>query len=329
MTVQSNKTYFEKLNQWGKEGIPFFFLIDFEQQKPVAFPLSELPADVFFEVPGRQHLPPKTKALPRQILFERDLVDDARYQTAFAKVMAHLKHGNTYLLNLTLPSTIKCNLSLQQIFEHSQSLFRLLYKDEFVCFSPEIFVRIKEGVISSYPMKGTIDAGIENAEQQLMESPKEIAEHNTIVDLIRNDLSMVATNVRVKQFRYIDHVKTHRGELLQASSEIIGQLNADYPSHIGRILSKLLPAGSVSGAPKQMTMEIIRSAEQYDRGYYTGIFGVFDGVNMESAVLIRYIEKQGDELIFKSGGGITALSKMQEEYQELCDKVYVPISRKH
>lgn len=329
MTVQSNETYFDKLNQWGKEGTSFFFLIDFEMQKPVVFPLSDLPVDVFFEVPGRKQLPAYSNGLPSSIVFDRDLVDDVRYQTAFTKVMSHLKHGDTYLLNLTLPTRIHCNLNLKQIFEHSQSLFRLLYKDEFVCFSPEIFVRIKEGIISSYPMKGTIDADIENAEQKLMENPKEIAEHNTIVDLIRNDLSMVAKEVRVKQFRYIDHQKTHRGELLQASSEIVGKLDADYPSKIGSILSKLLPAGSVSGAPKQMTVDIIKASEKYVRGYYTGIFGVFDGVNMESAVLIRYIEKQGDELIFKSGGGITAMSKEEEEYQELNDKVYVPITGKY
>ena len=91
------------------------------------------------------------------------------------------------------------------------------------------------------------------------------------------------------------------------------------------ILSKLLPAGSISGAPKQKTLEVIQNSENYCRGYYTGIFGVFDGKNLESAVAIRYIENQKGKLIFKSGGGITALSKLEEEYQELGDKVYVPI----
>ncbi len=327
--MQSNETYFEKLNQLGKEGIPFFFLIDFEMQKPKVFPLNNLPEGVFFEVPGQKRIVNETNNLPESILFEKHLTEYARYKKAFDNVMAHLKHGDTYLLNLTLPSKIHCNLSLKQIFEHSQSMFRLLYKDEFVCFSPEIFVRIKDGIISSYPMKGTMDADIENAEQKLMDSPKEFAEHNTIVDLIRNDLSMVSKKVSVKRFRYIDRVQTHKGELLQASSEITGLLDKNYPSQIGTILSKLLPAGSISGAPKKMTLDIIRASENYTRGYYTGIFGIFDGKNMESAVMIRYIEKQGDELIFKSGGGITAMSKIKEEYQELCDKVYVPITGKY
>lgn len=309
--------------------MPFFFMIDFEMQKPKVFHLNDLPEDIYFEVPGKKCLSVKQNGLPEEIAFERELPSFSRYKHAFDTIMRHLNHGDTYLLNLTLPSKIKTNLSLGQIFEHSQSMFRLLYKDQFVCFSPEIFVRIKEGVISSYPMKGTIDAEIENAEQKLIDSPKEFAEHNTIVDLIRNDLSMVAKKVRVKRFRYIDRVKTHRGELLQASSEIVGHLPENYESQIGTILSKLLPAGSVSGAPKQMTVKIIKKSEQYTRGYYSGIFGVFDGKNMESAVMIRYIEKQGNQLFFKSGGGITAMSKLKGEYQELCDKVYVPITGKH
>ena len=87
---------------------------------------------------------------------------------------------------------------------------------------------------------------------------------------------------------------------------------------------KLLPAGSISGAPKQKTVEIIREAERSDRGYYTGVFGIFDGRDLDSAVNIRYIEQTDHGLQFRSGGGITAMSKMEDEYQEMMDKVYVP-----
>ncbi|MEZ5145862.1 MAG: aminodeoxychorismate synthase component I [Bacteroidales bacterium] len=161
----------------------------------------------------------------------------------------------------------------------------------------------------------------------LMNDPKEIAEHNTIVDLIRNDLSMVAKKVRVKNFRYIDRIQTHERELLQTSTEITGELPADWNEHVGDILFRMLPAGSISGAPKQKTVEIIEEAEGYDRGYFTGVFGYFDGQNLESAVMIRFIEKQGEELWFKSGGGITSFSQCKKEYQELIEKVYVPIVR--
>ncbi len=71
---------------------------------------------------------------------------------------------------------------------------------------------------------------------------------------------------------------------------------------------------------------IIEEAEAYDRGFFTGVFGYFDGENLDSAVMIRFIEKQGDELIFKSGGGVTSFSECNQEYVELIDKVYVPIS---
>jgi para-aminobenzoate synthetase component 1 len=94
---------------------------------------------------------------------------------------------------------------------------------------------------------------------------------------------------------------------------------------LGDILFALLPAGSICGAPKQKTLEIIEHAEGYDRGFYTGICGWFDGENLNSAVMIRFVEQQGDKLIFKSGGGITSRSELIKEYQELNQKVYVPI----
>ena len=174
-------------------------------------------------------------------------------------------------------------------------------------------------------MKGTIDAKIPNAKEKILTDPKELAEHITIVDLIRNDISQVASNVRVKRFRYIEEIKTHEKNLLQVSSEIVGDLEMDYASQIGNLIASLLPAGSVSGAPKSKTIEIIRMAEKEKRGYYTGVFGYFDGVNLDSGVMIRYIERSGDELFYRSGGGITTQSNVKAEYQELIDKVYVPI----
>jgi len=91
-------------------------------------------------------------------------------------------------------------------------------------------------------------------------------------------------------------------------------------------LMKLLPAGSISGAPKPSTLQIINDAEGYERGYYTGIMGYFDGQNFESAVMIRYIENENGKFVFKSGGGITTKSDVQSEYQEIIDKVYLPFA---
>jgi len=191
--------------------------------------------------------------------------------------------------------------------------------------SPEIFVRIEGQTISSFPMKGTIDADIPDAENIILNDPKEMAEHATIVDLIRNDLSLVAEKVEVKRYRYIETIKTNKQDLLQVSSEITGLLPDDFRDRLGDILFELLPAGSICGAPKAKTLEIIQEAEGYDRGYYTGICGYFDGNNLDSGVMIRYMEQDGAQLTFKSGGGITSQSELIKEYEELIQKVYVPL----
>ena len=95
-------------------------------------------------------------------------------------------------------------------------------------------------------------------------------------------------------------------------------------SRIGNIIFELLPAGSISGAPKPSTLDIIKRAEGQKRGFYTGVFGYFDGETLDSAVMIRFIEKQKDGFYFRSGGGITINSDMRSEYQEVLEKVYLP-----
>ena len=149
-------------------------------------------------------------------------------------------------------------------------------------------------------MKGTIDASIKNAEQIIMSDPKESAEHNTIVDLIRNDLSMISKNVRVEKFRYIEKITTTDKTLLQVSSKITDGLEDDFNSRLGELIFDLLPAGSISGAPKKKTVEIINEHEIYSRGFYTGVFGYFDGSSLDSGVMIRFIEKTKDGLIYKA-----------------------------
>lgn len=212
------------------------------------------------------------------------------------------------------------------MYHGSTALFKLWIKDMLVCFSPEIFVRInKDGEISSYPMKGTIDATLPNAERLLMDDEKEIREHADVVKLISDDIALVAKDVHTKRYRYIDKIKTSKGCILETSSEVCGQLPNDYCSHIGDILFSQLPAGSITGAPKENTVKIIDEAENYDRDFYTGVMGYFaDGV-MESGVMIRFIDNKDGQLCFKAGGGVTALSDCQREYDEVKEKVYVPV----
>jgi para-aminobenzoate synthetase component 1 len=314
------------MNEYGKNKIPFLFIIDFEMNQPIVLKLSEIdPSVLLFNINGKRNYDIELES-GKSILLDKHPVDFIQYKIVFEKVVTQINAGNTYLLNLTFPTKIDINLSLEEIYLLSRAEYKLLYKNKFVVFSPESFVKITDGKISSFPMKGTIDASIENAGELLLNDAKETAEHNTIVDLIRNDLSMVAKNVRVEKFRYIDKIVTSDKSLLQVSSKVTGNLDNDYFSRIGDIIFNLLPAGSISGAPKKKTVDIIKDSEIYSRGFYTGVFGCFDGSSLDSGVMIRFIEKTDAGLIYKSGGGITFMSSPESEYQELIDKVYVPIA---
>ncbi len=266
-----------QINSLAETHTPFLLIVDFEMQAPLLFPLDDLPRDIRFTTPAYRSPEDTPVSLPETVQFQSEPVAFSRYAEAFRIVVDNARAGKTYLANLTFPSTLATNLSLQQIYQLSQARYKLLYKDEFVFFSPETFVRIEQGRIYSFPMKGTIDAALPDAKDRLLNDEKEMAEHVTIVDLIRNDLSIFAEDVRVEKFRYIDTLVTNRKKLLQVSSVISGRLPDNYHSRLGEIIFSMLPAGSVSGAPKEETLRIIRESEGSPRGYYTGIMGYFDG----------------------------------------------------
>ncbi len=313
------------MNRCGLLHRPFLFIIDFMMQRPRVIPLDELdPEKILYDIQGKTNAVKENFSEFRNYIFQKHPPAFADYKKAYGIVQQHLLHGNSYLLNLTLPTRIETDLSMKEIFYRSHAAYRLWFNDQFVVFSPELFVRITDGRIEAQPMKGTIDASIPEAENIILSDPKETAEHNTIVDLIRNDLNRIALNVRIERFRFITPVFTRDKTLLQVSSSIAGDLAQGYPEHIGDLIFSLLPAGSISGAPKKKTVEIILEAEKYERGYYTGIFGIFDGNNVDSGVMIRFIENINGNLWFKSGGGITVNSRCKDEYLELVDKVYVP-----
>ena len=336
--------FVEQLNQWGHEKKPFVFLIDFEQKKPLAWPVDECPDWFQFKFTKasslKEAVPNCTKTgqifseiddlsfrnsklnLKSEDLLTKHPIDLADYQIKFNQVMDALHKGDSFLMNLTIPTPVQNKLDFQTFFDHAKSKYVVWLKEQFIAFSPETFIQIENGKIATFPMKGTIDASLPNAKALLLNDPKEYAEHATIVDLLRNDLSRVASKVRVTNFRYYEEIPTQNGLIGQMSSAIEGALPADYASKIGSILYDLLPAGSVSGAPKKKTAELIASIEGIDRGYYTGIAGYFDGVNLDSCVLIRYL---GADNIYHSGGGITFQSDMASEYQEMINKVYVPV----
>lgn len=310
MTLTEFKAAF---NHWTKEKVPFLFVIDFELKSFKIWKMSDVdPNEVLFDFNGKNR--------KQSIEISSTPVQFQEYKEKFDLVMERLLYGDSFLTNLTIKTKITSPLALRDLFYVCRAKYKLWMKDSFLVFSPETFVKIKDGNIYSYPMKGTIDSSIPNAEEKILADRKETAEHVTIVDLIRNDLSMVAEDVRVTRFRYVEKVKN----LLQVSSEISGKLLPSYYADPAGSFLSLLPAGSVSGAPKSKTLEIIRAAEKQDRGWYTGVCGWSDGVILDSGVMIRYIEQEGTALYYRSGGGITTQSDALSEYQEAQDKIYVP-----
>lgn len=311
------------MNEAGKSKTPFLFVVNFEMSEGL-FIENPLQQDrVLFDINGVTNAG-QVPGVTMEYVFEPYPESVETYKKRFACAMNALRKGETSLLNLTIKTPIKTSLSLHEIFTYSQAKYRLCVPEKFVCFSPERFVAIRNGKIFSHPMKGTMDAGIPNAAEKLLNDHKETAEHQTVTKLACKDLERVASSVKVNRFRYIDQLKTNKGCILQTSSEIEGTLPSDYMQHLGTLFFKLLPAASITGTPREATLRVIRACEQQPRGFYSGVAGYFDGNNLDSGVLIRFIEKENGKMYFRSGGGITIDSRCESEYREAIQKVYLP-----
>lgn len=313
----------EKINLLGQHREPFLFLLSYDKSKIFAQPLAELDDDIYYKLETLRNYPAKRRE--RAYKFLKHPIPLQQYREALDRVLEEIRSGNTYLLNLTFKTSIESDFTLKEIFQYSQAKFKLYFKDEFICFSPERFVDIQHDTIATYPMKGTIEASLADATERILANPKESAEHVMVVDLMRNDLGIVGKSVTVEKFRYIDKIKAGQKELLQVSSKITAKLPIEWRESIGTIIDQLTPAGSITGTPKKSTIAIIEKIENYERGFYTGVFGIFDGLSLHSAVMIRYIEKSDGQLYYKSGGGITIDSDATSEYEELVNKIYLPL----
>ncbi|MDM5271348.1 aminodeoxychorismate synthase component I [Sulfurovum sp. zt1-1] len=316
------KNGFQHINELAKNKTPFLCIISYDKTKIFAQPLKTLDENIYYKLEDWRNYPVQERT--KDFTFFKKPIDFATYKLTLDKILEEIRSGNTYLLNLTFKTPIETNLSLKEVFTYAKAKFKLYFKDQFICFSPERFVEIEGNTIATYPMKGTIDANLPNAEETILSDQKEMAEHVMIVDLMRNDLGIIGENVQVEKFRYTDKIKAGEKELLQVSSKITAKLSNHWREHLGTLLEQILPAGSISGTPKRSTVNIIDCVEDYERGFYTGIFGVFDGESFRSSVMIRFIDKEGGQLFYKSGGGITIDSDAKSEYEELIDKIYLP-----
>lgn len=319
----NKKGFCELINKLSAESIPYVFLVNYELDDFIIIPKKEWSnQSILFNFRGVKNYS-KELVTNYNITLKSHPVSVTDYKTAFDNVMSHLNYGNSFLLNLTVKTPIN-DIELKDVFFANRQPYRFLSADNFVVFSPEPFIRIENNTIKTFPMKGTINANIPNAESTILNNQKESAEHATIVDLMRNDLSRIASEVTVSKYRYIDKIITNQHNLLQVSSEISGKLPHGWQNNFGHLLFNLLPAGSICGAPKLKTLEIIKEAEVIPRGFYTGIMGIFDGKNIDSAVMIRYIEQDNNHTYYRSGGGITNQSILEDEYNEVINKIYIP-----
>ena len=315
----------QRMNEYGKKKESFLFLVDYEKEKPLVWKLNQVPNYIKFQLPSYNSDVPQNEILPVPRLTALNFCKE-KAKIDIHRAQEFLKNGESYLLNLTYKIQLNnYDLNLRQLFNQSKSDYKFLWDDKFLSYSPECFIRVNNDIITTYPMKGTAKVQSGEKKSNLHKDSKEIAEHNTVVDLLRNDLNIISNNVSVKKYRFEKRIKTLNGDLIQTSSEISGQLDKDWSSKIGTIIKSITPAGSISGAPKRKTLQIIKSLENQQRGYYTGIFGLYHNDQLDTGILIRFIEKTNSDFFYRTGVGITINSDSIQETEELINKIYVPI----
>jgi len=265
---------------------------------------------------------PKTQK-DYQIAHIRPELEEKKYLQKVGKVREFLRRGDTYQVNLTFkiffefqgdPFSLYLDLRKKQTVEYG--FFVKLKEKSILSLSPELFFELRDKRIKTRPMKGTISRGKYLEEDwemmgKLMNSEKNQAENLMIVDLLRNDLGKISQfgSVRVEKLFEVEKYET----VFQLTSAISSVVEEE---KISEILMTLFPCGSVTGAPKVRTMEIINLLESTPRGVYTGAMGMITPNYALFNVAIRtpFICQNKGEMGL--GGGITWYSDPREEYQE-------------
>ncbi|WP_243060609.1 aminodeoxychorismate synthase component I [Nocardioides sp. SR21] len=269
------------------------------------------------------------EASPQKVRFPRPTGETAPadYAQGFARVQEHLHAGNSYEVNLTYRTEATSDLApldaylrLREINPAPYAGFLQHHDAWLLSSSPERFALVTaDRTLETKPIKGTTPRGStpEDDEAQrtlLAEDPKFRAENLMIVDLLRNDLSMVCEPGTVEVPHLMD-VESYES-VHQLVSTVRGHLRPDVTTM--QALRALFPAGSMTGAPKLRTMQVIDEVEESPRGPYAGAFGWIcaDG-RADLGVVIRSLTTAGDgRYLLGTGGGITVRSEVQDEYAE-------------
>ena len=190
--------------------------------------------------------------------------------------------------------------------------------DEIMSTSPETLVRLEDGRLTTFPVagsrpRGKTDEEDKRLEQELLADEKELSEHNMLVDLGRNDLGKISqySSVEVTEYMMI-----HRySKIMHICSQVESSILPEYDAY--NAIEAVLPAGTLSGAPKIRACEIIEEMEKDPRGIYGGALGYLDFTgNMDTCIAIRMAVKKGDKVYVQAGGGIVADSVPVTEYEE-------------
>ena len=188
--------------------------------------------------------------------------------------------------------------------------------------SPETLVKLQDNTLHTFPLAGTRPRGKskeedEALEKSLLADPKECAEHNMLVDLGRNDLGKISRFGSVKVEKYMDIQRY--SHVMHIGSTVVGQLREDCQAIDA--VDAVLPAGTLSGAPKIRACEIINELEDNKRGIYGGAIGYIDFTgNLDTCIAIRIAYKVKDKIMVRSGAGIVADSIPENEFQECINK---------
>lgn len=266
---------------------------------------------------------PKVKITPQ--------ISQQQYRAAFEKIQQYIRSGDIYQANLTFRCDGQFYGDAINLYHHLRRKSAAGYggicnapNERILSFSPELFFTLKNGNVTARPMKGTAkvsadyerDEAIKNA---LKHDPKQRAENLMIVDLLRNDLSKICApySVKVPSLFHVESYPT----VHQMTSTVTGMLQRHYDAI--DVLMQIFPCGSITGAPKIRSMEIINAIEHSRRGPYCGSMGWIDP-NGDAAynVAIRSLSMQhgGDQFLFGLGSGIVADSNVDDEWTECLAK---------
>lgn len=252
-----------------------------------------------------------------------------KYCEMVEKARHYIKEGDIFQVVLSNPMRAKAEGSLFDTYRvlratnPSPYMFYFSSDDiEIAGASPETLVKLENRKLTTFPLAGTRPRGKTKEEDQeleagLLKDEKELAEHNMLVDLGRNDIGKISKIGSVKVEKYLS--VEHFSQVMHLGSTVAGEIRDDRDAVDA--VDSILPAGTLSGAPKFRACQIIEELEQSKRGIYGGAIGYLDFAgNLDTCIAIRLVYKKNGEICIRSGAGIVADSVPQKEFEECCNK---------